>query len=146
MATVASPYIELFQLASAGIAEGRGVLTDAADLRGDAVRPLLVYANQAFVSGFIQLEALARRYVSSPECSGAASAKPILSDPGFRAAAGACADQLDQAAPFVGVPGGRIASGLRRWIAETNPAEAHTLAMACDAAARMAKMKAGRAA
>jgi hypothetical protein len=146
MATVAQPFTEMFLLASAGLAEGQSVLAEAPDVRGEAGRPLLAYAYQAFVSGLIQLEALTRRYVASPECAGATSAKPILSDPAFRAAAIECANGLDGAAPALGVVAGRMSTVLRRWIETSNPADARLLAAQCDTAARMTKMKAGRAA
>jgi hypothetical protein len=77
MATAAAPFIEVVQLASAGFAEGRSVLADAPDLRGDVGRPLLAWGHQAFTSGFIQLEALARRYISTPECAQRTPAKPL---------------------------------------------------------------------
>jgi len=64
MATVASPYVELFQLATAGLAEGQSVLAEAADMRGDTARPSLAYGYQVITSGFTQIEAAAKRYAS----------------------------------------------------------------------------------
>lgn len=146
MPAPAAPLIEMLQLAAAAFAEGQSVLTEAAELQEDGARPSLAYGHQTLSSGFIQLEAVARRYISQPECASGTPAKPILADPGFRAAVIACADQLDRSAPFVGVPGRRIAVTLRRWINDNNPIEARLVAMSCDAAARMSKMCSGRAA
>jgi hypothetical protein len=145
MASPAKPYSEMFQLAAAAFAEGRGALEDTNGLNRDAVGPVLAYAHQAITSGFLQLEACAKRYANERECNGAAN-RPILGDPQFRAAVIQCVSQLEEAVPLLGVPAKRIAAALRRWVEDNNPAEARTLAMQCDAAARLSKTRSGRAA
>jgi hypothetical protein len=146
MATPATPFTEDWHLAAAAFAEGCGSLGDAAGLSKDDARPSVAYGFQVLTSGLVRVEALARRYVTAPECALDGAAKPILSDPSFRAAALRCAVAIEHAVPHLGLPGKRIASAIHRWIEASNPAEARTIAMACDAAARMTKTTAGRAA
>ena len=146
MATGATPFIESLQLASAAFVEGCGSLGDAVGMTKDEARPSLAYGYQAMTSGFVQLKALARRYVQMPECANGTAAKPILTDLAFRAAVAECAGKLDAAVHYIGLPGKRIADALRRWVETNTPADARALAMACDAVERMMKMKSGRAA
>ncbi len=145
MATPAAPFIETWHLAAAAFAEGCESLGDAASLSKDDARPSVAYGFQVLTSGLVQVEALARRYVTTPECVHEGTAKPIVNDPLFRSAALRCATAIDMAAPHLGHPGGRIAATVRRWVETSNPAQARTIAMACDATARMTKTKAGRA-
>ena len=98
------------------------------------------YVFQMLTSGFIQLGAVSKRYV------GAADPRAILADPRFRAAALACAERVEGVAPMVDPNAARIAEALRRWIETDNPAEARTVAMACDAMGRISKMKGAKAA
>jgi hypothetical protein len=146
MATAAAPFTETWHLAAAAFAEGCGCLGDAATLSKDEARPSVAYGFQVLTSGLVQVEALARRYVTAPECTYDGAAKPILNDPMFRSAALRCATAIDEALPHLGLPGKRIAEAVRRWVDSSNPADARTVAMACDATARITKTKAGRAA
>jgi hypothetical protein len=145
MATVAAPFIETWHLAAAAFAEGCGSLGDAAGMEKDEARPSIAYGFQVLTSGLVQVEALARRYVTTPECALGDNAKPIVCDLTFRSAACKCADAIELSVPHLGIPCNRIAVAIRRWVEDSNPAEARTVAMACDAAARIAKTKSGRA-
>jgi hypothetical protein len=131
-------------LASAGIAEGHASLAET-ELHGDAARPVLAYAHQAITSGLNQLEAVAKRYVATPECAIGTQARPILSDEKFRAAGLDCALAVE-AAGVLGVSGERLAKAVREWIEGNDPTKARAVAMAADAACRMSKMRAARAA
>lgn len=145
MSNAVAPFVGMFQLATAAFAEGVSTLEENAGANPDAAKPALAYGHQAITSGFLQIEALAKRYAGTPEASGA-TVRPILTDPQFRAAGLVCAAQLEGAVPFLGVPAKRMAAALRRWIEGNQPAEARTLAMGCDAAARLSKTRSGRAA
>lgn len=146
MSAVAQPYVEGFRLATAAFAKGRAVLSEVRDPKSEAARPALQLGLQCVVSGLTQLEALARRYMSSPEAAGTNGTKPILGDPAFRIAASQCADALDQAPAYIGVAGKEIATTVRAWVGENDPAQAAGLSMLCDAAGRVVKTRAGRAA
>lgn len=146
MATPATPFIADWHLATAAFAEGCGSLGDAVGLSKNDARPSVAYGFQVLTSGLVRVEALARRYVTTPECTVDGDAKPILRDPAFRAAALGCATAIEEAVLHLGLPGKRIAGAIRRWVEASDPAEARTIAMACDAAARMTKTTAGRAA
>jgi len=146
MGPPATHYTNHFQIASAAFAEGFAVLALAAGVSLDEGRPAIAYGQQAITTGLLQLEALAKGYSATPEYAQRAPARPIMSDPLFRAAGLECAEQLEKGATHLSVAGKRIAATLRTFIEGNDPTQARTLAAQCDAAARMAKARSGRAA
>ncbi len=139
----AAPFIDNLSLAATGFAEGHSVLSEAQGLGVDAARPLVSYGNQLFAGAFTQVEAAARRYLQTTEYLNAGAPRLILSDSAFQAAAQDCAEKLEAAAALLSVAGKRLPPSLRRW--GNNPAEARVIAVGCDAAARLAKTRSGRA-
>jgi hypothetical protein len=145
MAAITQSLIEMFRLATAGFTECGDILAELPDPRGETARPAVQFAFQNAVTGFTQLEALSRRYLSEAEYAAKTAGKPILSDQGFRSAAGECAASLDAIGAYLGIAGKRIAATLRAWLDQNDPTKACVLHSQCDAAARLAKTKAGRA-
>jgi hypothetical protein len=143
MAGEAAPFTEKLKIASASLDEGRAVLADIPDPRSEGSKFEAAYGWQALVSGFIQLEAMAKRYTAMPDV-GQLHRSPkrlVLEDPAFGSAAEECAVALEQADKFMGGAGKRMAGALRRLVAEGTVNHAHLLAGQADAIARTLKMK-----
>ena len=144
MPSVAAPFVEMFQLAASGFSEGAAVLTEAQATGGEAARPMLAFGNQLMAGAFRQIEAAARRYLQANEAINERSPRLILNDTALRAAVEECATAMESAAPLLSVAGRRMPKVLRSWL--DNPRDALVLASQADAAVRLAKTRAGRAA